>query len=476
MQRSATMGINGNILVALAAVVVVLGSAYGGLPLLLLACFILLVLVATLVPPEKAVLASIVYLPLDWLIVLSLDRVGVAEGRFLRDAFIVFVFLSWYFDSGRLSWQEVALRMHPPIQVAIFVVCGVSLAYAIPVLSEPAVAVLGVRARLLPMLMIPVGIDLVRRSGFLRRLIWWSIAILVVSGIVITIQVFRGDTLAPALGLSYPLLGVGSSGENVYRFPGPFLGPGLPWVLVASSVLLLSLWSSREISIPAPVSVAAGVSWIVCLFANNQRSVMIYVPIAFICLLVFAPIGHRLVKVATGSVLLMIPAFALAGDALLSRASTLVNNPYDVYIYQRVVFPWETKIWPTLQEFPFGRGIGFYSNATRFLQESPNQGTTLESFVAVTIGEVGIIGMASWALLLVLIIKYFVRMMAENRGAPSYIRTFWTMLIAVYVFIVLLSITYEPLAIYPFPQLLWLLTGMGFGFSAYRNFGRGEEF
>src|SRR4051812_15537799 len=91
---------------AVCALVGIISSRHPVVPMAIVSIG-LFALLAYAVSPTTALAAMIVYLPLDWLIVLFLDARGSPAGRVVRDLFIVFVFCAWLFDRERRDLADV---------------------------------------------------------------------------------------------------------------------------------------------------------------------------------------------------------------------------------------------------------------------------------------------------------------------------------------------------------------------------------
>src|SRR5258708_31382706 len=70
--------------------------------------------------PKFAVAVFLLYLPIDWLIVLELDSLGHPEGRLLRDAVLFGVIGSW----SVWRMQQADRRQRLPLSVVVAMTAG----------------------------------------------------------------------------------------------------------------------------------------------------------------------------------------------------------------------------------------------------------------------------------------------------------------------------------------------------------------
>jgi hypothetical protein len=428
-------------------------------PLVLLACIGagigLVVAFRYLTAAQFALVAFVLYLPLDWLLVLLLDSFGLSEGRLLRPLLTVGLAAACFFARG-----DRAAPVPSAIAWALGVVVGISLLELFnPGLPDLSTAGVGILTRLIPLVLLPAGLylALTRKSltSLTRALAW----VMVASGVVIMFQLARGDTLVSLVGLKYPLFGVSHEGVSVQRYPGPFLGAGLGMVMMfafAAFVGFGHLLHRRE----RVLLVAAWACWLLALFANTQRSLFLFLVIDAPLVILLGRFRNFLRR-APVALVLLVPAAALAGNAFITRAQSITKDPGNVIVQQHIVTPYESRVATVLQQAPIGHGLGTASPGIRFVLGEPDLQTTPESFIAGTIHETGIPGLVAYLLLFALIAGVLLQRALSADDVTT--RRFCAATLAITLWVIQLAVAYEPLSYYPFAPLYWLFVGVALG-------------
>jgi putative peptidoglycan lipid II flippase len=400
----------------------------------------------------------VAYLPLDWVIVLALDARGYPEGRIIRAVLLCVVVGGW------LAERRKDISLPPSIRLLFIGVVTLSLAELLnPSMPDAATGAVGIYTRLLPMALLLVGATMTRSRRHLELLSTAVLIVLLVTGVVIVAQIVRGDTLVSALGLTYPLFGVGVNGLSVNRFPGPFLGAGLPHFLLIAFAVGVATWHLGGGRKRLLWAIGAG-AWVIALFANNQRSLFMFVVIDAPIVLVLGRYGRRLLATPFVLVLLIAPAFWLAGNAFVVRASTLTDNPSEVIVGQHILSPFKDRVLPALDDYPLGRGLGTETPGRRFVVGTPSTQTTPESFVASIVGEIGISGLALYGALFAAIAAMLFK--GAVTAADKVARRLNAAMLAITLWVIQLAVSYEPLSYFPFAPFYWLLVGCALGLVA----------
>jgi hypothetical protein len=412
--------------------------------------------------PRLAAYLFILYLPIDWLVDLELDSLGHPEGRLLRDLATVIFIGSWlvwrYQQKGR------QLPTLPPLValglVAVLTISVVELANSWT--HGPATGLVGIRTRLLPLLLLPVGFDLARTAGFLKSVNVAIYAVTVVSGVVVVLQLARQDTIVAAIDprLSYALPGVGAAGESVGRYPGPFLGAGLPEFLIIAFVFGTASFVAVRDRNRIALWLLAAILWSIALLANNQRSLLLFLLLDAPLVVIFG-MTRRRVGLLVLVVVALLPATMIAGAASSARLSTITSDPYQAIVQEHLVVPFVERDLAALRAAPLGLGLGSASPGARFVLGTSDVQVTPESYIAALILEVGIVGLIAYALLFAALAWGLAAAIRASDHPNN--RLLAAGCLAVLVWVLQLSPTYEPLSYYPFAQLFWLTCGIALG-------------
>jgi hypothetical protein len=201
------------------------------------------------------------------------------------------------------------------------------------------------------------------------------------------------------------------------------------------------------------------------LFANNQRSLFLFLLVDAPIVLLLGKYGRRLLTVPIWIVLAIVPAFLLAGSAFVARVHTLTDSPQRVIVSDHLVAPLNERVIPAVQRAPLGGGLGVAAPGVRFLSSDPAQ-TTPESFAAGVVDEVGVPGLVAYAAALLTLGVALARNALLARTLEG--RRMNAAMLAVLLWVLQLAVTYEPLSYFPFAPFFWLLAGAALGLGKPR--------
>jgi hypothetical protein len=412
-----------------------------------------------LTAPRFALVGFILYLPLDWLVVLGLDSVGLSAGRLIRPLLTIGLAAACFFARGSRGAVPLA------IAAAVGLVVGISLLQLFnPGLPDLQTAAIGVQTRILPLTLLPAGLYLALRPNALTNLTRALVWVTIVSAVVIVVQLSRGDTLVAVLGLNYPVFGVSQNGVPINRYPGPFLGAGLSMTMMFAFAAFVGFGHLLRRGERLLLGVA-WLSWLVLLFANNQRSLFLFLLVDAPLVLLIGRFRNRLRRVPL-ALLLLVPAVLIAGSTFATRARSITDDPRQAVIQQHIVDPYATRVVSALKEAPLGRGLGTVAPGTRFLSDDTTFQTTPESFMAATIRETGILGLAAYLVLFALVAGALLQRALTAEDVTT--RRFCAACLAITLWVMQLAVTYEPLSYYPFGPLYWLFVGLALGLPRRR--------
>src|SRR5258708_24555241 len=178
----------------------------------------------------------------------------------------------------------------------------------------------GVRTRLIQLLLVAVCLGLARTKGFVTAVNNAMFVVIVITGIVVILQLLRGDTLASAIDprLVFPLAGVGANGLSVSRFPGPFLGAGLSMFLIIAFIVGMASFTKVRTRWHLVVWLLAAGFWAVALLANNQRSLFLFLLIDAPIVVIVGMKERRKLLIAL-CFIAVLPSLLLAGTAGSAR-------------------------------------------------------------------------------------------------------------------------------------------------------------
>ncbi|TAE60313.1 MAG: hypothetical protein EAZ76_06845 [Nostocales cyanobacterium] len=249
--------------------------------------------------------------------------------------------------------------------------------------------------------------------------------------------------------------------QGVIRLPGTFVAPWQwAWFLISGTFFTFAsifsdksiLW--RIISLPALALVFINA------VISGQRIALALVPAWFVLLLIltgqFANF-KKFIPVIGGFAIILLIAMAANPTLVQERIDSFVGrwnaSPPQDFIIQQF-----EESWKSVDESPFGGGLGRATNSARILGST----RLIETYYPKVMYEVGIVGLIAWIIFVsgITFIAFKTYRKIKDRNLRTYASSMW-----VFILFISYNTYYYPLDVDPVSVYYWLCIGMLFKLS-----------
>ncbi len=266
---------------------------------------------------------------------------------------------------------------------------------------------LGLKLQFLPWLIIPLcyayfdNVQVIEK--FFKILVWSSVPINILGLMQYAFGPgFMVGTFGPGFinNTQIAMIGGDYSGKTFVRIVGTFAASSLYGEFLVFTIIICFAFFSSRTKARWPWILAIAQNF-VCLLGTGSRGALL----CLICMfLIFSKMLKRARSMAVGFLLfgvVLYVAFAVLGSPVSARFKDAMSVKI---IRERTIDTTHKMFFRFLERYPFGKGIGSASQASRYLGKLEGEYELVENYPSKLLHEIGIVGVIFFYILIILLI------------------------------------------------------------------------